>query len=161
MFAFPYPAIIKHSTVQKYPASLVIFTLCDHHILLVHFMNQQFGVISEVRFENTWHVHSSNFENEMQTVLNILFSQTCKIIMIELRLISLPYFASAILKKSDRRSSLHIVYFPEKHFNHQPTFRKENGSHYKVLLIKLNSIVLVLIDKQLTIDLSTGKFWGR
>ena len=45
MFAFPYPAIIQHNNVQKYPAfcfcfkSLVISTLCDNHILLVFFMN--------------------------------------------------------------------------------------------------------------------------
>ena len=52
--------------------------------------------MSTARFENTWPAHSANFEKEMKTVLNILFSQTGKIIMIELRLISLPYFASAI-----------------------------------------------------------------
>ena len=39
---FPYPAIIQHCTVQKYPAFFVLsleFTLRDHHILLVLFMN--------------------------------------------------------------------------------------------------------------------------
>ena len=53
-------------------------------------------VNSAATFENTWPAHSANFENGMETGLNILFSQTGKIIMIELRLISLPYFASAI-----------------------------------------------------------------
>ena len=53
-------------------------------------------VISAARFENTWFSHSANFENRMETGLNILFSQTGKVIMIELSLFSLPYFASAI-----------------------------------------------------------------
>ena len=86
-----------------------------------------FRVISAAIFENTWPAHSANFKNEMKTVLNILFSQTGQIIMIELRLISLPYFASAILTKSDRRSSLHIVYFPKKHFNHQTRLEKKTA----------------------------------
>ena len=74
MFAFPYPAIIKHSTVQKYPAFFVLnrwleFTLCDHHILLVHFMNYRVvRVTYAARFENIWPAHSANFENGIDFV---------------------------------------------------------------------------------------------
>ena len=100
------------------------------------------------------------FRERNENCTECLFSQTGQIIMIELRLISLPYFASAILTKSDRRSSLHITLFSQETFQPSNTFRKENGSHYYVLLIQLNSIVLVLIDKWITIDLSTGKFGG-
>ena len=41
--------------------------------------------------ENTWPAHSANFENGMETGLDILFSQIGNIIMIELS----RYFASA------------------------------------------------------------------
>ena len=41
-------------------------------------------VIFAARFENTWPAHSANFENGMETGLNILFSQIGKIIMIDL-----------------------------------------------------------------------------
>ena len=77
---FPYPAIIQHNTVQKYPAFFVLnrwlsFTLRDHHILLVQCIVR---VISAARFENTWPAHSANFENGMETEVNNLFSQTGK-----------------------------------------------------------------------------------
>ena len=102
---FPYPAIIQHCTVQKYPAFFVLsleFTLRDHHILLVQCIVR---VISAARFKNTWPAHFANFENEMKT----------SIVRI------------GILTKSDRRSSLHIVYFPKKHFNYQTRLEKKTA----------------------------------
>ena len=70
---FPYPAIIQHSLVQKCPEFSVlnrwlsvwfgVFTLCDHHILRVHFMNYCLvRVISAARFENTLSAYSANFD---------------------------------------------------------------------------------------------------
>ena len=59
------------------------FVLCDHHILLVHFMNYcVVRFISASRFENMCPAHSANFENGMETGLNILFRQIGNIIMI-------------------------------------------------------------------------------
>ena len=54
---FPYPAIIQYSTVQKYSEFSVEFNFAR-------------AFISAARFENTWPVHSANFENGMETGLN-------------------------------------------------------------------------------------------
>ena len=80
---FSYPSIIQHSTVQKYPA---YHTLLEKH-------GFQCIVISAARsrFENTSPAHSANFENGMETGLNVLFSYDDRS-----NLFSLPYSASEI-----------------------------------------------------------------
>ena len=50
----------------------------------------------------------ASFEKGMETGLNILFSQTPKIIMIELSIYSFPYFALGSLIMSDLRLSFHL-----------------------------------------------------
>ena len=82
---FSYPSIIQHSTVQKYPAY--------HTLLEKHGFQCIVRVISAARsrFENTSPAHSANFENGMETGLNVLFSYDDRS-----SFFSLPYSASEI-----------------------------------------------------------------
>ena len=116
MLLFPYPAIIYHSTIQKYPAFFVLnrwisqwfgvyLTLSSHFAHAFYEIQCIVRVISAARFENTWPSHSANFEKEIETRLNILLSKTGKIIMIELSLSSI--FRIGNFTKSNQRSSLH------------------------------------------------------
>ena len=77
---FPYPAIIQHSTVQKYPACFVLnrwllqwfgvyLTWSSHFARAFHELQCIVRVISAARFENTWPAHSANFENGIETGL--------------------------------------------------------------------------------------------
>ena len=91
--------IVLYRNIAGYHYGLE-FTLCDHHILLVHFMSYcVVRVISTVRFENTWSAHSAKFENGMETGQNILFSQIGNIILIGVSLIHF-YFIFRIVKQS-------------------------------------------------------------
>ena len=103
--------------------SLLIRMVCNHHILLMHFMNiLNYNVVSDIsapRFENTQPAHSANFENGMETGLNIY-----GIIMIRLCVFSLLY--STTSKKV--RSPLHFT--PHKTFSTSMSLGKENCSDY-------------------------------
>lgn len=71
----------------------------------VHLMNCiAVKVIFVSKFENTWHAHSVNFENELENGRNILFSYI-GYIMIEL-------FMADAANKLRRRSPLHFI-FPQ------------------------------------------------
>ena len=70
---FPYPAIIQNCTVQKYPAFFVLNRWLSlwfgvYLMWLSHFA-RAFHKLE--LFENTWPAHSTNFENGMETGLNI------------------------------------------------------------------------------------------
>ena len=73
MFAFSISRDIQHSIVQiLFLIAGLEFTLCDHHNLLVLFMNYRVvRVISAARFENTWPAHSANFEYGMGFVKSV------------------------------------------------------------------------------------------
>ena len=137
---FPYPAIIQHSTVQKYPACFVLnrwllqwfgvyLTWSSHFARAFHELQCIVRVISAARFENTWPAHSA-FEKGMETV-----SQTGKNYSDRTYSFFFSIFCISSLTKSDRRSSLHIVIlFSQETFQPSNTFRKENGSYNKVPL---------------------------
>ena len=82
-------------------------------------------VISAARFENTWPVHSANFQNGMETGLNYN-DQTQSLFPILNRQFNKVLSAIFFTK------SFYFV----KIYTFQPsnTLRKENGSDYKVLL---------------------------
>ena len=108
----------------------VLIILTSHFARAFHELQCIVRVISAARFENTWSVHSANFENGTETGLNRLENYNdWKIIMIE-------HSLSSIFRIGKVRSAISftVILFCQETFQPSITFRKENGSDYEVLL---------------------------
>ena len=95
----------------------VLLILSSHFARAFHELQCTVRVISAAKFENTRPVHSANFENGMETGLNIQTTQTQSLFHIIIGNLT-----------SDRRSFLqrHFI-LPKKHFNHQTHLEKKTA----------------------------------